>query len=193
LTVVQGDPLDAQALGAALAGHDAVLSALGPPGPGKTTIAGDGAKSAVAAMKATGVRRLLIVGVAVLFEDIGVLAAVLRRTLLRNVAHDSAEMERIVNASGLDWTIVRPPRLTNGPLTGSYAIADDDLPEGATGAATLSRADLAHFLLNELEHPNHVSRIVGIARTKTRRSVPAQWPTRVPLPPSERTRGDTSE
>jgi putative NADH-flavin reductase len=166
LTVVRGDPLDAEAIHAALPGHDAVLSALGPPGPGRTTIAGDGARSAVAAMQAVGVRRLLVVGVAVLFENIGLLAAVLRRTFLRNVAADSAEMERIVKASGLEWTIARPPRLTHGPLTRSYGVADDRLPEGAGGAATVSRADVAHFLLEELEHGAHIHRIVGVARIR---------------------------
>jgi len=108
LTMIQGDVLNAEAVAAALAGHDAVLSAIGPPGPGRTTITGDSAQATLAAMRATGVRRLLIVGVAVLFDDAGILARLLRKTLLRNVANDSAEMERIVRASNLDWTIRTP-------------------------------------------------------------------------------------
>jgi putative NADH-flavin reductase len=163
LTVVQGDLLDTEAVGAALAGHDAVLSAIGPPGPGRTTITRDSAQATLAAMRGPGVRRLLIVGVAMLFEDAGIFAWVLRNTFLRNVANDSAEMELVVKASNLDWTIVRPPRLTNGPLTGRYAFSDDHLPPGAGGMATLSRADLAHFLLNEVEQPAHLRRVVGIA------------------------------
>ncbi len=166
LTAIRGDPFDAEALGAALTGHDAVLSALGPPGPQRTTIAGDGARSTVTAMQAAGVRRLLVVGVAVLFEDIGLLAAILRRTLLRNVAADSAEMERVVTASGLDWTIARPPRLTNGPFSGRYTVADGRMPDGAGGSATIRRADVAHFLLEELEHGAHIRRIVGMARAR---------------------------
>jgi len=166
LTVIQGNLLDTEALAAALAGHDAVLSAVGPPGPGRTTITGDCATATVAAMRATGVRRLLIVGVAVLFDDSGFLARVLRTTLLRNVAHDSAEMERIVKASELDWTIVRPPRLTNGTRREHYGVANDHLPPGAGGAATVSRADVAHFMLDEVEQPAHIRRVVGIAYTK---------------------------
>ena len=76
------------------------------------------AGSTVAAMEAAGVRRLVVVSAAVLFDDLGVAGTVLRRTLLRNVGDDSLEMERIVVASALDWTIARPPRLTNGPLNG---------------------------------------------------------------------------
>jgi putative NADH-flavin reductase len=167
LSVVKGDPLDADALRAVLPGHDAVISALGPPGPGPTTIAADGARAVVSAMPAAGVRRLLVVGVAVLFEHMGALAWVLRRTFLRNVAADSAEMERMVTGSNLDWTIARPPRLTNGPLTGRYGTAAGQMPPDIAGfMATVSRADVAHFLLDEVEHPAHVRQIVGMAYTK---------------------------
>ncbi|MGH7294735.1 MAG: NAD(P)-dependent oxidoreductase [Polyangiaceae bacterium] len=166
LTVLQGNPLDAEALRAVLPGHDAVVSALGPPGPGATTVAADGARSMVAAMQAVGMRRLLAVGVAVLFEDMGLVASILRHTLLRNVAKDSAEMERILRASDLEWTVARPPRLTNGPRTGRYAVADDRMPPGSGGASVMRRADVAHFLLEELEHPAHVLRLVGMVATK---------------------------
>jgi putative NADH-flavin reductase len=164
LAVIGGDPRDADELRAALPGHDAVLSALGPPGIGPTTIVADCARSTVTAMQATGVRRLLVVGVAVLFEDDGLLSAIARRTFLRNVARDSAEMERIVRASDLDWTIARPPRLTNGVLTQAYGVAEGRMPPAAR--LTISRADLADFLLDELEHPAHVRRIIGLASVK---------------------------
>ena len=174
LTIVRGDPLDPKQLCIALPGHDAVLSTLGPPGPGPTSIAGDGARSAIEAMKVTGVRRLLVVGVAVLFEDIGLVAAIMRHTLLRNVAANSAEMERLVTSSGLDWTVARPPRLTNGPLTKHYAVADDEMPPGSRNSlATISRADVAHFLLEELERGAHVHRIVGMASFRKRYPSPS--------------------
>jgi putative NADH-flavin reductase len=160
LTVVRGNPRSEADLRAALPGHDAVVSALGPPGPGRTTILRDGARSTVAAMKATGQRRLVVVSAAVLFPHSGVLTAVLRATLLRNVAEDSAAMERTVMDSGFDWTIARPPRLTNGPLTGRYCVEDGQLPRGRL---VVSRADVAHFLLDELECSRHSRRIVGMA------------------------------
>ncbi|MGA7520847.1 MAG: SDR family oxidoreductase [Acidobacteriaceae bacterium] len=166
LTVIQGDVRNADAMSAALAGHDAVLSALGPPGPSRNTITSDSARATVAAMQTAGVRRLLVVGVAALFPDIGMFGRVLRNTLLRNIADDSAAMERIVKATRLDWTIVRPPRLTNGARTEHYGVADDHLPSGAGRNATVSRADVAHFMLNEVEQPGHMRRVVGIAYTK---------------------------
>jgi putative NADH-flavin reductase len=165
LSVRQGDPRDAAALAAALPGHDAVLSALGPPGfeppgLGRSTILPDSARSTVSAMQAAGIRRLLIVSAAILFEDLGLLAALLRRTLLRNVVIGSGDMERIVTASDLDWTIIRPPRLTNGPLTARYQVADNRFPPGKR---TLSRANAAHLLLDELDRGAHLRRIVGQA------------------------------
>lgn len=166
LTVIEGDVRNTDAMSAVLAGHEAVLSALGPPGPARNTITSDSAQAIVTAMQTVGVRRLLVVGVAALFSDIGMLGRVLRNTLLRNIADDSAEMERIVKATRLDWTIVRPPRLTNGPRTEHYGVAIDHLPKGAGGNATISRADVAHFMLDEVEQPAHIRRVVGIAYTK---------------------------
>jgi putative NADH-flavin reductase len=161
VTVREGDPRSLAALEAALPGHDAVVSALGPPGPGPTTILRVAARSTIEAMRAAGLRRLLVVSAAILFDEVGVLGRFLRRTLLRNVAEDSFEMERVVTASGLDWTIARPPRLTNGPLTGRYRVENGHLP-GRSSLAFISRADVAHFLLSELEHGVHTHQIVGI-------------------------------
>jgi putative NADH-flavin reductase len=167
LTVIRGDVHNTDAMRQALAGHDSVLSALGPPGPARNTITSDSARATIAAMQSAGMQRLLVVGVAALFPDIGMFGRLLRNTLLRNIADDSAEMERIVKASGLDWTIVRPPRLTNGPRRGRYAVADDHLPNGAGGNAAISRADVAHFMLDEVEEPGHLRRVVGIAYTRS--------------------------
>jgi putative NADH-flavin reductase len=157
--VVKGDPLSAAELAAALPGHDAVLSALGGLGLGRSTTLGDSARSIVSAMKTAGVKRLLVVSAAVLFRDAGLLATVARHTFLRNVAVDSAEMERVVMESDLDWTIARPPRLTHGPRTGRYHLADGHMPPGPQ---VVSRADVAHFLLDDLADGKHLRRIVGL-------------------------------
>jgi uncharacterized protein YbjT (DUF2867 family) len=92
--------------------------------------------------------------------EAGVLFWLLRSTFLRNIAEDTAEMERVVMASDLEWTIARPPRLTNGPLTRRYSVEDDRMPRGGH---SLSRADVAHFLLEELDRRAHVRRMVGMA------------------------------
>jgi putative NADH-flavin reductase len=160
VTVRQGDPRSVVELRHALPGHDAVPSALGPPGLGRTTVLRDCARSTVMAMQAEGLRRLLVISMGALFPDAGIVGALLRNTMLRNIAEDSREMEHIVMSSGLDWTIGRPPRLTNGQLTAQYRIEDNRLPRGSK---SLARADVAHFLLSEVERGEHVHKIVGLA------------------------------
>src|SRR5262249_32517580 len=113
VTAVAGDPRQGEALKAAMAGCDAVISALGPPLPPKhwprpATILGEGAKATVEAMRASGVRRLLVISGDLQFPDAGMPIPLLRATLLRHLAKDQAELERVTQASGLDWTIVRP-------------------------------------------------------------------------------------
>jgi putative NADH-flavin reductase len=161
VAVHEGDPRNVAELQAILHCHDAVISALGPPGVGPTTILRDAARSTVAAMQAMGLHRLIVVSAAVLFDDLGIAGRFLRRTLLRNVGDDSIEMERIVVASGLDWTIARPPRLTNGPRTGHYDV-ENGHPPGRSAFASISRADVADFLLGEIQHNAHIHEIVGI-------------------------------
>lgn len=158
---VKGDPRDAAAIAAALRGHDAVVSCLGPPGLGASTIVADGARAAVAAMKEVGVKRAIFVSVAVLFRNAGLLVDIVRATFLRNVTKDSGEMERIVRASDLDWTLPRPPRVVQGALTKAYRVEVDRLP--ASGRRVVTFADVAHFMLEELEQRRYVRQIVGMA------------------------------
>jgi putative NADH-flavin reductase len=161
VAVRDGDPRSVSELEAIVPGHDAVISALGPAGVGPTTILRAAARSTVTAMQTVGLHRLIVISAAVLFDDLGIAGRVLRRTLLKNVAADSLEMEAIVTSSALDWTIARPPRLTNGPQTGHYDVENGHLP-GRSAFASISRADVADFLLRELQQNAHIQKIVGI-------------------------------
>jgi uncharacterized protein YbjT (DUF2867 family) len=73
---------------------------------------------------------------------------------------DSALMEDAVRASGLDWTIMRPPRLTNKPATGQYRTAID---QNVRRGRSIGRADLAHFMLDAINNPDTVGHTIGIA------------------------------
>src|SRR5213082_1724403 len=97
---------DPTALESAVKGADAVLSGLGPRSASEAGIAWQGTRSIVEAMKATGVRRIIVISAA-----------------LRKHYADLALMEDVLRDSGLDWTVVRPPRLTDKPATRSYRIA----------------------------------------------------------------------
>jgi uncharacterized protein YbjT (DUF2867 family) len=73
---------------------------------------------------------------------------------------DLALMEDVLRDSGLDWTSVRPPRLTDKPLSGAYRTA---IGRNLPGGLTVSRADVAHVMLRALEDPGTVRQAVGIA------------------------------
>jgi len=160
LKVIQGNLLDAGQLATVMAGHDAVLSAFGPLKLGPTTMRTAFGRVVAQSMRISGVKRILLVSSAFLFSEMFFFGRVLRGILFGNVVVDDAGMELGICRDYLDWTIVRPPRLTNGTLTQKYRVRDDHLPDGGM---TISRADVADFMLNEVEKPLHQHQIVGVA------------------------------
>lgn len=158
------DELSADALKDEVAGRDAVASALGPVGRGVgTDVNSRGVRAAAEAMRTVGVRRIVVVGAAPVGPDGGpavyrrVVVPVLRRVFRAHYA-DLAEMERVLRGSGLDWTVVRPPKLTNGPATGRLRL----VPDGAPRGSTVSRADVATALLRVLDDPATVGHGIGV-------------------------------
>jgi putative NADH-flavin reductase len=167
LRVVTADLLDPAAISESVAGADTVLAAFGPHGTGPTTVLREGTRSVVEAMHKEGTRRLVSVsGSIVTDEGEGPVLRYLvkplaRGTFMRHVNADMIGAEEQIRESGLDWTIVRPPRLTNEPATGAYRTAiDQNLPRGLT----VSRADLAAYLLAIIGDPATIHHHVGIAR-----------------------------
>ncbi len=169
---------DPAALESAVNGADAVLSGLGPRSGSEAGIASQGTRAIVQAMKATEVRRIVVVSAAPIGtvpspgrpkppkHDPGDgffmrnLFSPLTKAAFRKPYADLALMEDILRDSGLDWTVVRPPRLTNKPRTGTYRTAfGRNLPRGFF----ISRADVAHLMLRVLEQPETIKHVIGIA------------------------------
>jgi putative NADH-flavin reductase len=169
---------DPAALDSAVAGADAVLSGLGPRSTSETGIASRGTRAIVGAMQATGVRRIVVVSAAPIgtvpspgrpnppSHDPGDgffmrhLFSHVAKTLFREHYADLALMEDLLRDSGLDWTVVRPPRLTDKPLTGTYRAAyGQNLRRGFF----VSRADVAQLMLRVLEQPDTIKQAIGIA------------------------------
>jgi putative NADH-flavin reductase len=160
LTIVGGDPRDPESIAAALPGHDAVLSAIGPhprEALRPSTLLTDCARATVQAMTASGVARLAIVSSAVLFPEKGLYFAFFR-WLTKHHARDLRAMENVVQASGLAWTIVRPPRLTQTPDV-SFRALRDALPPGSRA---MSFRSVAAFMLDAVERRAHVAEVVGL-------------------------------
>ena len=160
LRVVPGDLLNADQLAQMLPGHDAVLSAFGPSTLRRVRTRAQFGAVLAKALQRSGVTRALVVSSALLFPEQNATGNLLRATLFRNLLPDMTAMEEALERDGLDWTIVRPPRLTNGPLKRNYSVADGRLPKGMT----ISRACVADFMVKEAEQPAHVRQIVGLSK-----------------------------
>ncbi|MGI5159060.1 NAD(P)-dependent oxidoreductase [Microbispora sp. CA-102843] len=162
--IVPGDVLQARTWDAVTGGHDAVLSCLGSRDRRHpTVIYSQGTANIIGAMRQSGVRRLVCLSSAGLEIPPGtplpqrLVTKVLIQRLYRHGYADMALMEGIVTASPLDWTIIRPPMLTDRPPTGRYrAAAGHHLPD----QKSISRADLAHYMLNHIEDQKTWKKIV---------------------------------
>jgi putative NADH-flavin reductase len=160
--VVWTDLDDTSTLIDAFSGADAVISTLGGATKGPTTVATDGIRSAIAAMKQTGVARLIVVsahGVAESRDKSLYSMAVWAR--VGGKMRDKETMEPLIVQSGLEWTIVRLPALKDTAETGDYATSVD-LPIRLW--SSIGRADLAGFLVREAEEGQFVYAFPRIAR-----------------------------
>ena len=169
---------DPSALAGALHGADAVLSCLGRRSRTDAGVTWHGTEAIVEAMRAAGVRRIVAISAGPIGtvpspqrprpprHDPGdglivrsILSPLVKAALRRPYA-DLARMEDVLRGSELDWTVLRPPRLTNGPLTGKYRTA---YGRNVRHGVRISRADVAGFMLQALDEPDTIGQIVAVA------------------------------
>jgi putative NADH-flavin reductase len=158
LVVVRGSLKDAACVEEVIAGADAVLSVLGPTSNEPTFEISQGTAGIIKTMKQHGVKRLIIsAGAGVgdpgdtpkLFNK---LINVALKATARNVYEDMLKTVDQVRASGLEWTVVRVPRLTDTPKTGQVRVG----MVGQGTGANLSRADMAEFMLKQVNDGRHL-------------------------------------
>ncbi|WP_040778740.1 NAD(P)-dependent oxidoreductase [Nocardia pneumoniae] len=170
LEVVGADVLDAAAVDAAVAERDAVLSTLGVPA-GKEPIStySDGVANIVAAMQRHRVRRLAVVSSSGVdphpYSDGGflfnrVFLPYVTQVLAKTLYDDMRRMERLIRASDLKWTIVRPSALYHLPEVTDYTVVD-----GHADGRFTARVDLAASMLALLEDDRYVRRTVSVVTT----------------------------
>jgi putative NADH-flavin reductase len=166
LTVLQAQATDPEAILPAVEATDAVVSALGPRPGNQAGICSAGVHAELDAMAKTGVDRLVVVSAAGAFIDgadgvvmRGVVKPLLGR-FLRASFDDVRAMEDEVKGSGLAWTIIRPPQLTNGAWTGRYRTAVDI---GVKGGRRIARSDVADAIRRVLPDPATARHWVGVA------------------------------
>jgi len=166
LTWIAGDVLQPDSLDRAMPGQEAVLSALGHKRwLGPTRILSEGTRNLIAAMERHAVHRLICetaLGISDGWWQMGVYYTLfVRPVILPFYFWDKVRQEAVIRASSLDWTIVRPGALTNGPRRNRYR-------QGSRvghwlWTVRISRADVAGFMLDQLTDSRYHKTAVGIA------------------------------
>ena len=162
LTVVQGNVLNGDDVAKAITGSNAVLCSLGNTANNPDLAVSVGTQNIVQAMHQQGIRRLIVVsslGVGDSKNQVPFLFKLIMWTFLRKVIQDKEAQEKIVQASGLDWTIVRPGALTDGPATGTYRSGVDP----SIASRRVARADVAGFVLQQLTDSTFLRKTPAIA------------------------------
>ncbi|WP_330306682.1 MULTISPECIES: NAD(P)H-binding protein [unclassified Streptomyces] len=166
LEVFRADLTDPEALRPAVAGRDAVLSGLGARSRKDAGVAARLTRTVLGAMEAEGARRLLVVSASPVGPDPEGSALVDRAMrgvisgILKDVYADLKEMEDELARSATDWTVVRPPRLQNKPVTGTYRTVVGSFP---LKGRFIGRADVAHAMLAMIDDAGTVKQGVGVA------------------------------
>ncbi len=164
LTVLVGNVLEPDTLLPVVRRQDAVVCALGSR-PGNTDVAvSEGTKNLIAAMHKTGVRRLLVVsslGVGESLADASLPSKLFIKTVLSGPIAEKEIQEEAVRKSELDWLIVRPTRLNNDLPTGKYKVGEH-IKFSLFAMPQISRADVAAFLLDQLDSNQYIGQAVTI-------------------------------
>ena len=159
LTVVKGSVLDKNVLANALEGKEAVLSALGV---GKSLKSRDLISNAVRiiipAMNEKNVKRLVFLsafGVGETFTQANFIQRIIFKVFLRNIYADKSKADDLIRKSTLEWTLVYPVLMTDTPGTGKYKVGEKFEMKGMP---KISRADVAEFMLRQLNDNNFLKK-----------------------------------
>lgn len=164
-TVIEGDVLDAALVASAMAGQDAVFDALGGHTPWKeTSLETNAARNIIAAMRTHGVKRLMVVSAIGIGDTKDLVPSwyehLIMPTFLKGAMQDKEHMEPVVEASGLEWTLVRPGHLVDGEATGEIRFFE---PGHGETAHKITRSDVAAFMLDALAAGTYKQQAVNIA------------------------------
>ena len=162
--VLGGDVMNAESLVEAVRGQEVVLNSLGSKiDRNPTTLFSQGTRNLLAAMNQNSVRRLLCITGVGAGDSRGhggfLYDRIFQPLLLKEIYLDKDRQEAIVRESGVDWTLVRPGTLTNGPKTGQFRVLSE-----LTGITVgkIARADVAQYLLDHLQDPATFGKTVNL-------------------------------
>lgn len=166
LEIVRADIMQPASFNQYVKDKDAIISAIGGKMDKPTTLYSEGNSNLLAVMKKLGVRRVFFISsqaIEISPEQpfyVRWAAKYIVQKLFKYGYADQRVMEDIIKKSNINWTIMRPPRLTNGEVTGQYRVA---MNRFLKNCLSISRADVAHFMLNNISNETAYKVIVEIA------------------------------
>lgn len=162
LTVITGDVLDPASVEETVAGSDAVLAVFGQVKGSPRTLQTDGTRLIVEAMRTHAVRRIVTLSGGGLRAEgfdqpkpVDKVIRLLLKALSGHVLEDAEHHLAVLQESGLDWTVVRGPRLTENPGKGTYRVGW----VGVNASTQISRDDLADFILTQVDDRSFVGQL----------------------------------
>jgi len=167
LTAVGGDVLDPDAVNWTVAGSAAVLALFGHVKGSPPTLQTDGTRAIVEAMKQHDVQRIVSLSGGGLRDETGdqpkladkLIVSAMRRLTPQVLADAQGHLE-VLKASGLEWTVVRAPRVQDTPATGSCRVGQ----VGVGTSTSISRADLADFILSKIDDRRYLHQMPFVSR-----------------------------
>ncbi|MBC9797063.1 NAD(P)-dependent oxidoreductase [Sinomicrobium weinanense] len=163
LSVIEGDVLDKNTVEKAIAGHDAVICALGAGRKG--TIRSQGTRSIIEGMQKNGVKRLICQSTLGAGNSRGNLNFLWKHIMfgwyLKKAYQDHQLQEKYVMDSELNWTLVRPGAFTDGKATGNFR--HGFAPDDKSISLKISKADVAMFLLMQLTSDQYLRKTPGLS------------------------------
>jgi putative NADH-flavin reductase len=166
LLLAKGDVMNPETLEKHFENADAIISAIGKTSFKATDLYSLGNKNILNSMNKVGATRIFFISASGLAVN-PTHSAVVRfatkyilQKLLKNMYEDLERMEKLVKDSQIDWTIMRPPRLIDKQATGHYRFSINSIVKNGL---TISRADLAHYMLNNIRNETIYRTTVEIA------------------------------
>jgi putative NADH-flavin reductase len=166
LNIVKGDIMNPKTLEKHFENADAIISAIGKSSFKPTTLYSQGNKNILTAMQNVEASRVFFISASGLHVNpthsliVKLATKYILQKLLKNMYADLERMEEMIKSSNLNWTIMRPPRLTDKPVSGIYRVSINRLLKNGL---SISRADLAHYILNNISNEAIYKTIVEVA------------------------------
>jgi len=164
LKIIKGDVLNYNDVSNAIYNQEIVFCNIGMPASDKSTLRADGTANIVKAMEAKEISRFICQTSLGYADSKEVLPWHMKYLIvpfiLKNAFKDHELQEKEIEQSNLDWTIVRPGNMTNGKMTENYKHGFEPTEKIKL---KISRADVAHFMLNQIDNIQYIRKKVGIS------------------------------